>query len=822
MTTIWFVYFQGLRPRPQKPEETGLGNPRVAAIAYLKGRGGAKGRGGISMEAVAQRYKISAGRSGVSYWVQRFREDGFDDWGDVDVDLAVEDKRRTRGPPEKFDVGGLTTWEVYSQAYVWAGVEARKGSLSTRTLAEHVRHRFGVEMSHTTVRRSRDNLGNAPSRRGATSYIPEELSEKVVDFVVECERQKLPVFKGLVIANMNNIIRGTPVASKFKRGEVSDGWYYRWLETYGERLKTHNIDPLEMDRQRWESSSNMAKYYDVLHNACVGAGIAEENPDYNPEVEGSESCFLTAPERMASADESSFTLDMTDAKKDRRNRVVGSAPGASNKKARRDAPEVIVNKSSERWTSIGGSYANGESLPPHHIFQGLSYEYGWGADGPKSTLGRPGTCHCNATGGATESDNSLVRFLEWNVLPHMSPPVSPENKMVLILDGHGSHMTLEVLKFCREKGIAIVLRPPHTTHRTQGEDTHNFREVKPAFRHKKYHIFARKMKNSQGRLTMYDAMACLKEPWEKGFTREMNTSAWKAIGIRPFTRSVYWDMRKKEAKRQDKGQHAEGTTDFSHVTVESMVDNSFPPLEPEDPKVTATRGIRLNSGMMFARGAATDDVNYAAALEASEAKQAKVDAAAKRQEARRERHAEVREANLADEKIAMERLAAGEDLQNLQCKYLHAILAVRRINPGKTKSAMVEQAQKLQDTGALAYTQTNTDSTPATSTRKRARPPPPNPDPESDSEPSDSDSEESSLGLAPDEFIPHRILDACRDGRTFGYLVQWRGYPESEATWEPTRTLIRSMSLITLFQKPLKDAGQWPPQKLWDQVGSHH
>ena len=64
-------------------------------------------------------------------------------------------------------------------------------------------------MTHTTVRRARDSLGKGPSRRGATVYIPAELSKKVVDFVPDCQSQNLTVFKGLVIANVNNIIRGT-------------------------------------------------------------------------------------------------------------------------------------------------------------------------------------------------------------------------------------------------------------------------------------------------------------------------------------------------------------------------------------------------------------------------------------------------------------------------------------------------------------------------------------------------------------------------------------------------------------------------------------
>ena len=41
---------------------------------------------------------------------------------------------------------------------------------------------------------------------------------------------------------------------------------------------------------------------------------------------------------------------------------------------------------------------------------------------------------------------------------------SPENRCLLIFDGHGSHKTLAAINFCREIGIDISL-PPYTTNK---------------------------------------------------------------------------------------------------------------------------------------------------------------------------------------------------------------------------------------------------------------------------------------------------------------------------------------------------------------------
>ena len=50
---------------------------------------------------------------------------------------------------------------------------------------------------------------------------------------------------------------------------------------------------------------------------------------------------------------------------------------------------------------------------------------------------------------------------------------------MVICDGHGSHFTLEALKFCRANGIVLILRPPHTSHVLQCEDLLNFNLLKP-------------------------------------------------------------------------------------------------------------------------------------------------------------------------------------------------------------------------------------------------------------------------------------------------------------------------------------------------------
>jgi hypothetical protein len=57
-----------------------------------------------------------------------------------------------------------------------------------------------------------------------------------------------------------------------------------------------------------------------------------------------------------------------------------------------------------------------------------------------------------------------------------------------------------------------------------------------------------------------------------------------------------------------------------------------------------------------------------------------------------------------------------------------------------------------------------------------------------------------------EEFEVQEVLDSKRTRGKLLYLVFWRGYPPSEATWEPVENLIHAQDLVNRFH-------QWYPNK---------
>ncbi len=241
-----------------------------------------------------------------------------------------------------------------------------------------------------------------------------------------------------------------------------------------------------------------------------------------------------------------------------------------------------------------------------------------------------------------------------------------EHPLVLICDGHGSHISLPALDLCREHGIHVVLRPPHTSHILQLEDVANFREFKPLLRVQVASQLTRKAlaqvresdEMPSAVLGNEDLMACVREPWMTAFRKAKCVTGWAMTGLYPFTRRVYWEVKAAEDRRSKDRQRTEERTgvQWSAFTLQG-------PLQRPDKRrrlVGAAEGLgedtdsddeeqqqqagmgRLNSSMLWNnKGGITADEAYNKVV----AKQQHTDAKAAEKEQRKEQRTAAAEAN---------------------------------------------------------------------------------------------------------------------------------------------------------------------------------
>jgi len=78
-------------------------------------------------------------------------------------------------------------------------------------------------------------------------------------------------------------------------------------------------------------------------------------------------------------------------------------------------------------------------------------------------------------------------FLNWlfHFTAFVPGGVSPENKHLMILDGHGSHMVVQAIEEANNLGINLLTLSTHTTHRLQPLDVSVFGHFKNYFRFKR-------------------------------------------------------------------------------------------------------------------------------------------------------------------------------------------------------------------------------------------------------------------------------------------------------------------------------------------------
>jgi hypothetical protein len=115
--------------------------------------------------------------------------------------------------------------------------------------------------------------------------------------------------------------------------------------------------------------------------------------------------------------------------------------------------------------------ADGSSLPPALIYEAVSgnLQDTWLQDYRPEEY----PCWFASSPNGWTSDELGLSWLQ----SHSDPQTSEKARRdwgLLILDGHGSHCTLDFLEWCHKRRILVAIYPPHSTHRLQPLDVSLF------------------------------------------------------------------------------------------------------------------------------------------------------------------------------------------------------------------------------------------------------------------------------------------------------------------------------------------------------------
>lgn len=117
----------------------------------------------------------------------------------------------------------------------------------------------------------------------------------------------------------------------------------------------------------------------------------------------------------------------------------------------------MIARRQEWITAIECINAAGVAIPPLIIFKAQHTNTAW-IPAHTSRDWRFSTSNSGWT-----SDSHAYEWLT-TVFELETRPKDPEARRLLIIDGHGSHITANVIAHCMEHAIDLLILPPHCSH----------------------------------------------------------------------------------------------------------------------------------------------------------------------------------------------------------------------------------------------------------------------------------------------------------------------------------------------------------------------
>ena len=185
--------------------------------------------------------------------------------------------------------------------------------------------------------------------------------------------------------------------------------------------------------------------------------------------------------------------------------------------------DVLANCNKENITTLFTVNAAGKIAPPLTIFK---YERL-----PKSCIDK-----APANWGIGKSESGWMTyvafyeyftnvFLTWILDKRITRPV------IVFLDGHVSHMSYELSKFCKENEIILCWLPPNATHLMQPLDVAFFAPLKKRWQK---HLKTWRINHNAYELHKMDVPAALSEIIEREDFKNTIKSGFKCCGLYPF------------------------------------------------------------------------------------------------------------------------------------------------------------------------------------------------------------------------------------------------------------------------------------------------
>lgn len=364
--------------------------------------------------------------------------------------------------------------------------EARKAVNSETMSLREASRTYNVPVE--TLRRRVAGIVSLDCKPGPPTVLTKEEEAHLAEYCVAVADMGYGLTREGVMAMAYAIVERTGRNHPFKSGHAGRGWYEGFMSRQA-LLTLRKPQALSYSRAVCGNKETIDDFF-----AKLGAIYGRLN-------------LIVKPSQIYNADETGVTIVHKPSK------VVAQL-------GRRNVPSLTSAEKGKTHTVLACVSANGQVLPPFMIYprkRPVPEKMREGA--------YPNTIFQVSENGWITKD----LFFEWlKQFVQMIPPLRP---VLLILDGHGSHITIDVIEYARSNEIHLLCLPSHTSHILQPLDLGVFKSFKTFFSK----VCRQYMAKNPGRVITEDILSCLVgDAFVQSHTPLNILGGFKKAGIYPF------------------------------------------------------------------------------------------------------------------------------------------------------------------------------------------------------------------------------------------------------------------------------------------------
>ena len=331
------------------------------------------------------------------------------------------------------------------------------------------------------------------SPRGRSQTLTPQLETNLVDAVKRMEAMGLgPTMHQFRIIVKDYVLLNN-ISCRFKDGMPGPDWVNNFMKRHNLMLKKGG--QMQIARKNVTSDPFVINgFYDTIQAQMENLNITDR------------------PECVYNLDETSFPTDPSKRK----------TIGTKGQKTVR----VTCGANRENTTVLATCCADGTSHPPLIIFKGQRMQTTWQADNPV-----PGTQYA-ATPNGWMTTEVFEQFFQ-----KFAQTTSDKRPLLLILDGHVTHLSYKTITLGIEENITILKLPAHCTDLLQPLDIACFAPLKNAYETElQEHVHST---GAHENLTKAKFADLLGKVWAKGLSPANIKAGFRATGIMPLDRTKY-------------------------------------------------------------------------------------------------------------------------------------------------------------------------------------------------------------------------------------------------------------------------------------------